>query len=318
MKIISREEARAKGLKRYFSGKACKWGHCCERYVSNGVCIKCALGISQDIREASIIKCKANSKRLGIPLVSRKQAIAHDFKKYFTGEPCQNGHIAERWVNAWACTECVPIWHSREYQKHKQRYSQSSKIYRENNKAKLIGRRKEYYFKNAERLKKYNREHNARNRDSSREYNKRYYKENSDKIKKHVKEYAKNNPQKIRALNVKRYWKNPKAHLEHIREWRKNNPEKQRANSHRRRSRKTNAKGSHTGDDIIWLLRKQKYKCIYCHKSLRKEYHVDHIIPLVKNGSDDKDNLQILCPSCNCKKGSKDPIKFAQENGLLL
>jgi len=39
--IITRKEARAKGLKRYFTGKPCKHGHVAERFVS-GPCVECA------------------------------------------------------------------------------------------------------------------------------------------------------------------------------------------------------------------------------------------------------------------------------------
>lgn len=40
-KIISRKEAKAQGLKRYFTGKPCKRGHVCERDVKNGQCQEC-------------------------------------------------------------------------------------------------------------------------------------------------------------------------------------------------------------------------------------------------------------------------------------
>jgi hypothetical protein len=40
MKIITRSEARALGLKRYFTGKPCKHGHVAERNVS-GNCTEC-------------------------------------------------------------------------------------------------------------------------------------------------------------------------------------------------------------------------------------------------------------------------------------
>jgi 5-methylcytosine-specific restriction endonuclease McrA len=39
--IISRQEARALGLKRYFTGKPCKHGHVAERYTSIGNCVEC-------------------------------------------------------------------------------------------------------------------------------------------------------------------------------------------------------------------------------------------------------------------------------------
>jgi len=41
MQIISRAEAKAKGLKRYFTGKPCKHGHVAERQVFNATCVDC-------------------------------------------------------------------------------------------------------------------------------------------------------------------------------------------------------------------------------------------------------------------------------------
>lgn len=42
MEIISRKDAQASGLKRYFTGKPCKHGHVAERLVSDRKCIDCA------------------------------------------------------------------------------------------------------------------------------------------------------------------------------------------------------------------------------------------------------------------------------------
>lgn len=39
--IISRIDARAQGLKRYFTGRPCKRGHIVERHVSNLTCMEC-------------------------------------------------------------------------------------------------------------------------------------------------------------------------------------------------------------------------------------------------------------------------------------
>lgn len=41
MTVISFSEARALGLKRYFTGKPCTNGHVCERDTSKGMCIDC-------------------------------------------------------------------------------------------------------------------------------------------------------------------------------------------------------------------------------------------------------------------------------------
>ena len=39
--IVSRDEARAIGLKRYFTGEACRQGHLAERTTSEGKCVEC-------------------------------------------------------------------------------------------------------------------------------------------------------------------------------------------------------------------------------------------------------------------------------------
>jgi hypothetical protein len=39
--IITRKEARARGLSRYFTGEACKNGHVCERQTKGCFCLKC-------------------------------------------------------------------------------------------------------------------------------------------------------------------------------------------------------------------------------------------------------------------------------------
>ena len=42
MQVISRTEAKAKGLRFYFTGKPCKHGHLAERVVYNSTCVECA------------------------------------------------------------------------------------------------------------------------------------------------------------------------------------------------------------------------------------------------------------------------------------
>jgi hypothetical protein len=41
MKIISCNEAKARGLKRYFTGEPCPSGHIAERYCCGGTCVVC-------------------------------------------------------------------------------------------------------------------------------------------------------------------------------------------------------------------------------------------------------------------------------------
>lgn len=39
-------------------------------------------------------------------IISRKDAIEQGLLKYFTGKPCSNGHIAERYVKNRSCVKC--------------------------------------------------------------------------------------------------------------------------------------------------------------------------------------------------------------------
>ena len=39
--IISRADAHAQGLRRFYTGKPCKYGHDSQRFVSTGNCIEC-------------------------------------------------------------------------------------------------------------------------------------------------------------------------------------------------------------------------------------------------------------------------------------
>jgi hypothetical protein len=39
---ITRADARTFGLRRFYTGEPCQWGHDCERYVSNDQCVECS------------------------------------------------------------------------------------------------------------------------------------------------------------------------------------------------------------------------------------------------------------------------------------
>ena len=45
--LITRKEAKAQGLARYYTGKPCKNGHIAERITSNGTCLECCKGHSK-------------------------------------------------------------------------------------------------------------------------------------------------------------------------------------------------------------------------------------------------------------------------------
>lgn len=54
------------------------------------------------------------------------------------------------------------------------------------------------------------------------------------------------------------------------------------------------------------LLHKYKFQCVSCGEREEKKLTIDHIKPVSKGGTNDYENLQILCKSCNSSKGAKN------------
>ena len=90
--------------------------------------------------------------------------------------------------------------------------------------------------------------------------------------------------------------------------------------SHRRRARVAGSKGTFTEAEVVALYNVQKGRCAEpgCRVKLGTAFHRDHINPLHLGGSNYITNIQLLCPSCNCRKCAKHPITWARENGRLL
>lgn len=90
------------------------------------------------------------------------------------------------------------------------------------------------------------------------------------------------------------------------------------AASQSRRARRRGAAGTFTAAEIAALYRKQRGRCACCSGSLKDGYHRDHRTPLALGGSNDIANIELLCGPCNLRKGAKDPVAWAAENGRLL
>lgn len=69
--------------------------------------------------------------------------------------------------------------------------------------------------------------------------------------------------------------------------------------------------GSHTKKDIEAQYARQGGTCFYCGAAVGGKFHVDHVVPISRGGSDGPENLVIACPLCNRRKGAKHPAEFA-------
>lgn len=195
---------------------------------------------------------------------------------------------------------------------------------------------REQYHANKERRREtrlaQSREWAAKNRERKRELHRTWKKENPELFKRiqakwrdteerrqaaraRSAKWRDENPDKIPAMH--RRWR--EANPDWRTEWLKKNPDHHRITQQNRRSRKKAAGGRISKTNVEQILRDQKWKCAYCRTRLRRgTYHLDHIIPLAKGGSNLPSNHQATCATCNLRKHSRDPIEFAQSMGFLL
>lgn len=196
-------------------------------------------------------------------IISRAEAKAAGLKRYFTGAPCPHAHVAERLTSNCACVTCMA---GRKGGTYVPAYEKTPR-----RKAAKAARQAQY-----------------RSEGKAKAWRAAYYAANAEKARQQVRAWEAANPEHIRALR--------RNYL----------------------ARKQSADGSHTGEDINRIYRLQSGRCAYCKAKVGNVYHVDHIQPLSRGGSNWPANLQILCPRCNTSKHDTDPIDYVRTRGLLL
>jgi 5-methylcytosine-specific restriction endonuclease McrA len=144
------------------------------------------------------------------------------------------------------------------------------------------------------------------------------------------------NAQKNRATSAEWRDKHPGLNRLYSQRWRDEHPERARESDRKKRAkqpekiltRNRNRKariralpGQHTASEVAQLFIIQRGNCAGCQVALVKsgkgKYHVDHVVPLARGGSNGPENLQLLCKKCNLKKAAMDPYEWANLHGLL-
>ncbi len=135
--------------------------------------------------------------------------------------------------------------------------------------------------------------------------------EQQQKAQQRVKDHRMKDPEKTRENRKLEAEKASKKTVQRVKEWRKKNPEKYKESWKRkdsnRRARHLKAEGKHTKQDIKIQFDKQGGLCYWCSQDTSTRYHVDHVIPLSRGGSNYPENLVIACKTCNQKKTNKMP-----------
>ena len=237
-------------------------------------------------------------------IISRIDARISDQKRFFTGEPCINGHLSERYVVSGGCLKCS---------------AEFSAAYRKKDPGKARSEAAVSRLKHAIQRREDNKKWREENSETLKVSKKRYVEENRGKVAASKNKYYQDNKEKLLSQSKAHRLANKERYLEVRSAWRENNKDLIRLLNRNRRKKVRAASGTHGIEDIKRILKLQKSTCAACYtKFLGDEYHVDHIVPLALGGSNWASNLQMLCPTCNMSKGAKAPLDFYVSRGFLL
>lgn len=151
------------------------------------------------------------------------------------------------------------------------------------------------------------------NRAKKQEADKVYRAANRDKRRKQGVDYYQRNQE--REVLRKRIYRaaNRELMVKRSTDYYRRNPDAAWKRDRDRRAREINAEGSHTMEDVRRQLANQDGRCYYCNIVLQS-YHVDHVIPLSRGGSNNPDNIVCACPPCNMKKHNKTPEEWLNQS----
>jgi len=167
----------------------------------------------------------------------------------------------------------------------------------------------------AERIAEYRRAYHEANAERRHENNRRWRERNKDSVAAAKRRWADENADSLRTYY--RHWN--RANTDRVREkrerWERANPHKALARAALRRARKQRAVSKLTPsqkaaiDHIYEMAARAETVCCYlCGRSIPKgQRHVDHVVPLSREGAHAPSNLAIACAACNLSKGSKLP-----------
>lgn len=137
-------------------------------------------------------------------------------------------------------------------------------------------------------------------KECANERSRAWYRSNFQRVARTKRAYARRNKNRMQRYRA---------------QWASENPDSIRTYTQRRRARLAGAAGRHTEADVVRLWQRQRGECARCgvrlgSRSEERAFHVDHITPISRGGSNWPRNLQLLCPLCNTRKKDKTPAEF--------
>lgn len=192
--------------------------------------------------------------------------------------------------------------------------------------------RREKYLANRERILAQQKEYRTKNKTKIAARTAAAYKTNPEAVKGRVKNWRIANREQKNTYEKDRRWRDRAGYNSHQRElaadkrkngWRRSidleknrlrvkawqlaNPNRRREQRQRYDYRAVTAPGYATADQIAARIEFFGGVCSYCGDPFE---HLDHAIPLARNGTNWPANLRPACSSCNLSKGSKTAMEF--------
>lgn len=115
-------------------------------------------------------------------LVSRKEAVAAGARRFFTGEPCKKGHVAERLVSNSQCVTCYNAYGSEWKKRNRASCTATSRKWNEANREKIRAVKNAWNKANPEGQKARSRKWYEANKGKSFENHYRWAERNPDKV----------------------------------------------------------------------------------------------------------------------------------------
>ena len=217
-------------------------------------------------------------------IISRAEAKALGIKKYFTGKPCINGHIAERYTAQGRCYACTQT------PEHKDLVRKIGHAWRADNPERHKANRDAWALANPDRKRENARAWADANREKEKIRQRKRYEVDPDAWNAATYAWREANPDKFKSSKSN---------------WAKSNRSKMNAWTARYRAAKLQATPAWANHQEIGHIYEEAQQVS---EETGIAHHVDHIVPLISDivcGLHCEANLQILPGAENCSKANR-------------
>ena len=90
------------------------------------------------------------------------------------------------------------------------------------------------------------------------------------------------------------------------------NPLMVKKRQQRRANAEESAQGEFTDDDIIFIRSQVADNCRFCGTPLNGKGEIEHLTPVTRGGSHNRNNLTLSCPKCNKEKTNKTQLEYLE------